>query len=517
MTSQERELRFVTWNTRGIKDTSKLCQKYLQWLCTLKKLEADIAFIQETHIGPKGYKMLEMVKKSGWKVYFTVYKPRSKGVAILIRNDVPFEYICHDEDHSGSYIVLFCHLYGELYTLVNVYNHIKDRKVLYTLKEYLQETAEGVLVVGGDFNIVLDSDLDRRSSAVCTGSSALRIILENFIASLNLRDVWAHLHSTDSGFTRSEKDSYSRLDMFFMPGNTVGRVSSCEIYKTTSHRVDQKKISDHEPLVLTLIVQQQPVKKIPDVASMVVEFGYNGEPDRRSGKISGAEILSAIKSLTESGEQRPDNLTVEHYKKFRCPMTEVLKINYNLMIKNKWIPPIFKKSHQSRNGHIFNVDYLIFSLILAQRLKVFITPSFRNRKKAKRDLSFKITFANVPQKIKCSFLTSSLENLKPIHPAPPQDFSILQSLLRESRRSSGKFRRLRQSCPLTNPILTLALNQLKDQILRPDSTASISHYRHVLLIWTETNRIGTVVRLVKQFKEVSGIRLKMSLNNDICP
>uniref|UniRef100_A0AAY5EIL0 Endonuclease/exonuclease/phosphatase domain-containing protein n=1 Tax=Electrophorus electricus TaxID=8005 RepID=A0AAY5EIL0_ELEEL len=126
---------------------------------TLNSLEAEIVFLQETHVGPEHYQMLENVE-NGQRVDFSVYDPRSKGVAILTRQGVPFEYTCHREDYSGGCLVLFCHLYGELHTLVNVYNHNEDRKVLYRLKDYLKETAEGVLVVGGAFNTVLDHDFD---------------------------------------------------------------------------------------------------------------------------------------------------------------------------------------------------------------------------------------------------------------------------------------------------------------------------------------------------------------------
>lgn len=41
-----------------------------------------------------------------WKCFFTFFDPQSKRVAILIKDCGKFEYICHDEDFSGGYLVL---------------------------------------------------------------------------------------------------------------------------------------------------------------------------------------------------------------------------------------------------------------------------------------------------------------------------------------------------------------------------------------------------------------------------
>ncbi|XP_053535206.1 uncharacterized protein LOC128631116 [Ictalurus punctatus] len=485
----KKRLRFVTWNTRGIKSPP---QKFSDLLSSLISLKAHIAFIQETHVGPTCYQILENVEN--WNVYFTVHSPRSKGVAILISYDVPFEYICHDEDCSGGYIVLFCRLYGELYTLVNVYNHKADKNVLARLKDYLRETAEGVLVVGGDFNTVLDPSFDRLSSALLTKQSSLRAILEDFTISLNLRDTWSYLHFADGGFTRRQNESHSRLDMFFMCSDAMVRVCSSKI--------QSNEISDHKPLVLELKVQQQTGNIIPKVALFLKETRVDEEPDRRSGKINGAEILSSIKSLIDS-KQRPDTMDVDYYKKFCCQLTETLKGKYNIMLKNKQVPEAYY------SGDIFNVECLIFSEILAKRLSVLITPSLKREKKAKFDILLTMTFEPGPQEIRWSFLEQTLRRLKQIQSVPPLDFSILDCLLPKVQNFSGELRCLRPGIPLTNAILNLALTQLEDLILRSETECrtSVSFHRQALLIHADQSKRGKVVRVLEKFQDDSGIRL----------
>ncbi|CAM4690791.1 unnamed protein product [Leuciscus chuanchicus] len=98
-----------------------------------------------------------------------------------------------------------------LYTLVNVYNHKEDRHMLYRLRDYLRAiNTKGVLVVGGDFNTVLDPTIDRISSADQTYHSSLRSILEDFTDSLSLKDIFALRHPTEEGFTRSQNQSQAK-------------------------------------------------------------------------------------------------------------------------------------------------------------------------------------------------------------------------------------------------------------------------------------------------------------------
>ncbi|KAF4088324.1 hypothetical protein AMELA_G00083230 [Ameiurus melas] len=515
MTTQRKSsLLFVTWNTDGIKNTRHSPNKSSDFLKILSDLRADIVFLQETHIGPKGYKLLEDMTRNDWKAFFTVHNPRSKGVAILIRDKVSFEYICHDEDCSGGYIVLFCRLYGELYTLVNVYNHKSDRDILPRLKDYLMETAEGVLVVGGDFNTVLHPSFDRSPSYAW--HSQFRAILEDFTASLNLRDTWSYLHSTEKVFTRRQNESYSRLDMFFMQEVNVGQVSD--------NRLEKKYISDHHPLVLELRVQEQTEKKIPDVATKLKEFTYSS--DRRSGKISGAEILSAIKSLTGI----PGMKNVEYYKSNRCPLTETLKIEYNTMIKNKVVNKLFKTDSST-----FNMKYSIFYKILAKRLSAFFTPSFKGRTEIKLDKRFTVTIKKKSQKIKWSYLKKRLDHLKTkqIPSAPRAEFSILNSLLPEVQNTSGEVRCLSSGFPLTKTILNLALKHLEEMVYDYEwkcgeaahpgkghtpkckeikSIASVCYQRQVLLIHAQSRVCERVSSQVTKLREISGLKINITEN-----
>ncbi|KAK2855175.1 hypothetical protein Q7C36_007044 [Tachysurus vachellii] len=504
MSQGKTNLRFVTWNTRGIRNPD---EKFSQVLQKLSDLQADIVFIQETRVGPKHYQILTEVED--WKVYFTVCRPSSKGVAILIKKTIPFEYICYDKDHcSGGYIVLFCHLYGELYTLVNVYNHKADNNVLGRLKEYLMETAEGVLVVGGDFNTVLHPRFDRSPDSK---NSPFRSILENFTVSLHLRDTWSYLYFADEGFTRHQNESHSRLDMFFMHSDTMRRV--CDI------KVEENEISDHNPVVLELEVQKQTGNNFPKVSLLIEHLAWpTGKPNRISGKIRGAEILSAIKTLSDSEEQRPDQRQVEHYKSHQCPVTEILKIKYNRMLKRNFVSEAFKEYHLSQDRHIFNVEYLILSQILPKRLSAYIYPYTKEKQETNLATFLTMTCDKGVQKIKSSFLDKSLKpesewKKKLWSSEPPTKFCILEHLLPEDQGSSGELRLLVPDCRLTNAILNLALNKL-NYILNEETEcrSSVCFQRQALLIHAHQSKQEKVVMLVEKFQEDSGIIFRRKIH-----
>ncbi len=399
--SKEKTLCLVSWNICG--------QQKPNIDHFSKELKADIFFLQETKIGPESDMRLE--KLDGWRSFFTVYDPKSKGVAILIKDCVPFQYLCHDEDYSGGYLVLFCHLHGELFTLVNVYNHKDDKEMLKRLQEYLREAAGGVLVVGGDFNTVLDLSWDRisKSGTVKQYNTPHWGPFKKFTASLNLMDTWAYFHPTVKAFTYCQKDSYSRLDMFLLCEDNLERIKYVKIHeaKRTVDPIKSGKETDSDHLLLLICLT---LIEVPNAASQLEQF-Y--EPDKRAGKINGAEILSVIKSLTDSGHKGPNGISVQTCKNFCCQFTEIFKTCFNCLMKSNKLPQDFNASISASGGRKhFNVDYLIFTMILAKRLNLLLEAFPEKRSQTNIcDRYYCVTFAEKTEKIKWTFLKDSLSYL----------------------------------------------------------------------------------------------------------
>ncbi|KAJ8365256.1 hypothetical protein SKAU_G00140870 [Synaphobranchus kaupii] len=238
MNKDKAKISLMSWNIHGLQTKVAYVTEEAE------NNKCDIVFLQETHIRPQDADVYDELKE--WECYFSKYDSRKKGVAILIKKHDGFECTESDVDPDGSYIILKCVVRGQPYTLVNVYNHKLDTDVLDKLILYLQECAEGVLVIGGDFNTPLNPYMDRTSKTENIQQDKLRKCAEKFIASIDLVDVWRTINPTEIEYTYHKKNNMSRLDYIFMQEESMWRVKACKILETPEGH------SDHKPVRLQL-------------------------------------------------------------------------------------------------------------------------------------------------------------------------------------------------------------------------------------------------------------------------
>ncbi|KAG5270861.1 hypothetical protein AALO_G00173140 [Alosa alosa] len=500
-------VRFVSWNTCGVRDTADFPHKLEKIIKELDKLGTSVAFLQETHIGPNSRQTDILRCVSGWHYFFTVHHPRSKGVAILIKETLNYAYEFHDEDFGGSYIVLVCQLDGKYFTFVNVYNHIKDTSVLRRLTQYLHDNAKGILVIGGDFNTILHYDFDRKCP---TGhKEPLRPFLEEFISSLNLVDVWGRSHPTDRQFTyfkgkliqssgsmhpkKAQRNTYkiaSRLDMFFMPCDDMQYLKKCKIYNSD--------ISDHDPVLLEIQLQPLTVVQMPlEIPNDPITHEAERDSFKVQGEISGAEVLTAIKSLRECREIFDSSQLTGHNKR---ALINRLKLEFNDMIR---------KTRDRKAVQPGSTEYLIFTTILARRLERYIRPSFKSKSKVpcsktktnQPEPKIYMRDVRIPKTIKWTHLQKAITALKRIHPAPPRVFDILRSLLGDLHGNL----KLPKHSPLTNAILTLCLKWLAKELKSKLGECEVDVCRHRLsvLVYMHSNpdMENRLDRVVSQFRQ----------------
>lgn len=511
----ENKIRFVTWNTCGLQYTKYSATKTEDKYKELHELKADIAFIQETHIGAtEKFKSMQ-----DWKSFFTVYHNRKKGVAILIKKHIRFVYEFHDEDYEGSYIVLVCQLNEKPFTLVNVYNGSHDNATLQQLTGYLHEFAKGILVIGGDFNSGLNWDLDSNLSKYET--TFPRGCLRDFISSLNLVDVWGQTHPADREFTcfrnkssyihkpnqkispkkseKSQKESQSskpktvqpranpqtatRIDMFFVRCDVMQHVTKCSIEKSD--------ISDHNPVLLEICADAyEPLKMSVHALNMEIQDEGIRKPSS-PGDISGSEVLTAIKSLRGCQEifDTPDitgNKRATIIKNLKCTFNEV--ISGEVQIKDK------------------NTEYLILTTIFSMRLEKYCKLSLQDKRpRANFNLFTMITFQTFPKTINRSFF----QRLKEIHQDGQNNFFILTKVTTLFCEQNEFF--LLENSPLTLFILTLCLNWLAKKLRKILKTVvDVCRYRHCVAIYMDSRKKKNLQKLVSKFERSSKMKLNIT-------
>uniref|UniRef100_A0A8C5PW08 Reverse transcriptase domain-containing protein n=1 Tax=Leptobrachium leishanense TaxID=445787 RepID=A0A8C5PW08_9ANUR len=235
------DLRVVSYNVRGLNGPEKR-RRLLRDLATLR---TSVAFLQETHFCSTSPPAL---RDRRFPTGYFDHNPTSKsrGTAILFANSVPFQLQDSHTAGDGRCIFVKGDVAGSKYTFANLYlpntnQHKYLAKALCTLEAF----AEGMLILGGDFNIPMNPKEDSSSALHRIPRRTLRRIHLSLQA-LRLVDVWrAHHPSTrDYTYFSSVHNTYTRLDYFYVPQYNLPLIRSAEIQATTW--------SDHAPVVITV-------------------------------------------------------------------------------------------------------------------------------------------------------------------------------------------------------------------------------------------------------------------------
>lgn len=157
----------------------------------LRALKSDIYFLQETHIKKTAAKIFCPSWPS--QVYQSNFSTKSRGVAIMIRKNIPFIHSQTISDQRGRYVIVSGTLNSIPLILVNVYGpNFDDPLFFQNLYNALPHLSNSNVIMGGDFNYVLDPVLDRQHSqtSIFRNSGTLN----NLMQSYNLVDIWRLLH-----------------------------------------------------------------------------------------------------------------------------------------------------------------------------------------------------------------------------------------------------------------------------------------------------------------------------------
>lgn len=240
------KLRICTWNVRGLHGTLKLRRV----MSILIKERVDIALLQETHLDDEAHLKL----KHNWigQIFFSSFTTSSRGVAILINKNIPFNVVKSDKDRFGRYVYLNGVLYGEEVSLLNVYfpPNFSPEFLISTLAKFSVYPSE-TLIIGGDFNCLMNPLMDKwpvRNPFHTKQSKALVAICKE----LDYLDVWRTLNPTQRDFTfySAPHKCHTRIDYFLINKLFLQSVACCELGNIL--------VSDHAAVYLDLLVQGVP-------------------------------------------------------------------------------------------------------------------------------------------------------------------------------------------------------------------------------------------------------------------
>lgn len=150
------DLKLVSLNINGLGNPIKRAKV----MAKLKMEEVHVIYLRETHLSREEH---EKLKRFGYKnTYYTSYsQTRRRGVATLISNKIKLEFCKDIKDKEGRYAIVKGKVEGNMVTLINVYAPPdSDKHFFKSLFDVIALETEGVCICGGDFNVILQQNID---------------------------------------------------------------------------------------------------------------------------------------------------------------------------------------------------------------------------------------------------------------------------------------------------------------------------------------------------------------------
>ena len=203
-------LTIASLNVRGLRDNIKR-REVFNWLRAKK---FSIYMLQEVHSTENTNHVWSA--EWGYQTIFSTYKSNKAGVCILFNNNFNLQIEKLFIDPSGRFIICDIKANEKCLTLANIYAPNEDDQAFFLdFFEHLTDFKCDDVIIGGDYNLVLDTEKDKKGGLAKTHQNSVKIIQE-FSEKLDLVDVWRVLHPETSRYTWRQRHPKvrCRLDFF---------------------------------------------------------------------------------------------------------------------------------------------------------------------------------------------------------------------------------------------------------------------------------------------------------------
>lgn len=162
-------------------------------LAKMRKDKSQVIFLQETHMSNLEHEKLRKFGSSN-TYYSSCKNSRKRGVVIMISNSLNFELIKEKRDDEGRYVIIKGRMDNVLVTFVNLYAPPESNRSFFKrLFNLTVSESEGILVCSGDWNTILNHQLDTTSTS--RHGSPKSNDLNTLIREAGLIDVWRSVHT----------------------------------------------------------------------------------------------------------------------------------------------------------------------------------------------------------------------------------------------------------------------------------------------------------------------------------
>lgn len=155
-------------------------------------------------------------------------------------------------DPNGRFIICDIEADSKSLTLANIYAPNEDDPNFFrAFFDHLSSFHCEEIIIGGDFNLVLDLNKDKKGGLAKTHKNALKVV-QNLSESLELSDAWRILNPETTRYTwrQRQPDIHCRLDFFLVSQSSICNITQADIipgFKT-----------DHSMITLCLSLHSNP-------------------------------------------------------------------------------------------------------------------------------------------------------------------------------------------------------------------------------------------------------------------
>ena len=230
MANKDDNLKIVSLNVRGLSNFRKRWSIF-NWC---RKSKADIILLQETH----STKALENQWRSEWggQIFFSHGSNDSRGVAIACNNGSNVNVKQIHGDNYGRILSIDFQKNELDFNVTNIYApNIESQQTQFyiDLKQFCIDKdfeSKDRLIIGGDFNCVLNPKVDKKGGNVKVKENVVKNIKE-IIDTFDLIDIWRYLNPDVHRYTWRQNNPLiqCRLDYFLMSDSLIEYVKDCDI------------------------------------------------------------------------------------------------------------------------------------------------------------------------------------------------------------------------------------------------------------------------------------------------
>ena len=194
-------------------------------------------------------------KKLGRDIFLSGNKSNSTGVGILVNSDLSYTILECNNIIEGRMQSLKILINDKELLFLNIYapnNATEKFNFLTKVEDFVIANDSETIVVGGDFNTVINVDIDKKNGNI-NSNKRNRDKINSILENNDINDIWRILNPDIRHYTwhsNTRPTIFCRLDYFLVSSNLVNMIHKCKI--TTGFR------SDHSLVHFNLITDNQP-------------------------------------------------------------------------------------------------------------------------------------------------------------------------------------------------------------------------------------------------------------------